>query len=150
VAGAGTYAVPTNSSPVTGLSQACRRTPKPRIYGIQTARVVGKEGEENEEISTDEHGHIWAVSLDREPQNLCPVRVAQTWAGKRWGAIFLPRVGMEVVVDFIEGDPDRPLVTGCVYNGNNKPPYDLPKNKTISGWKSDSSKHNGATTIRVR
>jgi type VI secretion system secreted protein VgrG len=120
------------------------KTPKPRIYGIQTAKVVGKEGEENEEISTDEHGHIWVqFHWDREPQKSCPVRVAQTWAGKRWGAIFLPRVGMEVVVDFIEGDPDRPLVTGCVYNGNNKPPYDLPKNKTISGWKSDSSKHNG-------
>jgi type VI secretion system secreted protein VgrG len=120
------------------------KTPKPRIYGIQTAKVVGKKGEEGEEISTDEHGHIWVqFHWDREPQKSCPVRVAQTWAGKRWGAIFLPRVGMEVVVDFIEGDPDRPLVTGCVYNGDNKPPYDLPDNKTISGWKSDSSRHNG-------
>jgi type VI secretion system secreted protein VgrG len=120
------------------------KTPKPRIYGIQTAKVVGKKGEEGEEISTDEHGHIWVqFHWDREPQKSCPVRVAQTWAGKRWGAIFLPRVGMEVVVDFIEGDPDRPLVTGCVYNGDNKPPYDLPANKTISGWKSDSSRHDG-------
>jgi type VI secretion system secreted protein VgrG len=105
--------------------------------------VVGKKGEENEEISTDEHGHIWVqFHWDREPQKSCPVRVAQTWAGKKWGAIFLPRIGMEVVVDFIEGDPDRPLVTGCVYNGDNKPPY-LPADKTVSGWKSDSSKHNG-------
>jgi type VI secretion system secreted protein VgrG len=119
------------------------KTPKPRIYGIQTAKVVGKKGEEKEEISTDEHGHIWVqFHWDREPQKSCPVRVAQTWAGKKWGALFLPRVGMEVVVDFIEGDPDRPLVTGCVYNGNNKPPY-LPADKTVSGWKSDSSKHNG-------
>jgi type VI secretion system secreted protein VgrG len=117
-------------------------TPKPRIYGIQTAKVVGQKGEEKEEISTDDLGHIW-VRFHWDPQESCPVRVAQTWAGKGWGSIFLPRIGMEVVVDFIEGDPDKPLVTGCVYNGDNKPPYDLPKNKTISGWKSDSSNHNG-------
>jgi len=137
----GSYDILPSSRPYRSLP----KTPKPRIYGIQTAKVVAKNREEEkEEISTDEHGHIWVqFHWDREPQKSCPVRVAQTWAGKRWGAIFLPRVGMEVVVDFIEGDPDRPLVTGCVYNGDNKPPYDLPKNKTISGWKSDSSKHNG-------
>ena len=136
----GSYDILPSSRPYRALPN----TPKPRIYGIQTAKVVGKQGEENEEISTDEDGHIWVqFHWDEEPQKSCPVRVAQTWAGKKWGAIFLPRIGMEVVVDFIEGDPDRPLVTGCVYNGDNKPPYDLPKNKTISGWKSDSSKHNG-------
>jgi len=85
-------------------------TPKPRIYGIQTAKVVGKKGEESEEISTDEHGRIWVqFHWDREPQKSCPVRVAQTWAGKQWGAIFIPRIGMEVVVDFLEGDPDARL-----------------------------------------
>jgi len=116
-------------------------TPKPRIYGIHTARVVGKKGEESEEISTDEYGRIWVqFHWDREPQKSCPVRVAQVWAGKKWGGIFIPRVGMEVVVDFLEGDPDRPLVTGCVYNGDNGPPYDLPDNKTMAGWKSNSSK----------
>jgi len=120
------------------------KTPKPRIYGIQTAKVVGKQGEEKEEISTDEHGRIWVqFHWDREPKKSCPVRVAQTWAGKKWGAIFIPRIGMEVVVDFLEGDPDRPLVTGCVYNGDNKVPYDLPANKTMTGWKSDTSRHNG-------
>jgi type VI secretion system secreted protein VgrG len=120
------------------------KTPKPRIYGIQTAKVVGKKGEEGEEISTDEHGRIWVqFHWDREPKKSCPVRVAQTWAGKQWGAIFIPRIGMEVVVDFLEGDPDRPLVTGCVYNGDNKVPYDLPANKTMTGWKSDTSRHNG-------
>ena len=135
----GSYDILPSSRPYRSLP----KTPKPRIYGIQTAKVVGKEGEEKEEISTDEHGHIWVqFHWDREPQKSCPVRVAQTWAGKRWGALFLPRVGMEVVVDFIEGDPDRPLVTGCVYNGDNKPPY-LPADKTVSGWKSDSSNHNG-------
>jgi len=116
-------------------------TPKPRIHGIQTAKVVGKKGEENEEISTDEHGRIWVQFFwDRDPNLTCPIRVAQVWASKKWGGIFIPRVGMEVVVEFLEGDPDRPLVVGTVYNGDNKVPYDLPDNKTVAGWKSDSSK----------
>jgi type VI secretion system secreted protein VgrG len=116
-------------------------TPKPRIHGIQTAKVVGKKGEENEEISTDEHGRIWVQFFwDRDPKLTCPIRVAQVWASKKWGGIFIPRVGMEVVVEFLEGDPDRPLVIGAVYNGDNKVPYDLPDNKTVAGWKSDSSK----------
>lgn len=116
-------------------------TPKPRIHGIQTAKVVGKKGEENEEISTDEHGRIWVQFFwDREPKLTCPIRVAQVWASKKWGGIFIPRVGMEVVVEFLEGDPDRPLVVGAVYNGDNKAPYDLPDNKTVAGWKSNSSK----------
>jgi len=116
-------------------------TPKPRIYGIQTAKVVGKKGEESEEISTDENAHIWVQFYwDREPKKSCPVRVAHAWSGKRWGTQFIPRVGMEVVVEFLEGDPDRPLVTGCVYNGDNKVPYTLPDNKTQSGTKSESSK----------
>ena len=120
-------------------------TPKPRIYGIQTAKVVPKKGEDSEEISTDEHGRIWVQFFwDREPQKSCPIRVAEVHASKQWGGQFIPRVGMEVVVQFIEGDPDRPLVTGCVYNGDNKHPYDLPSNKTQMGWKSDSSKgHSG-------
>jgi len=120
------------------------KTPKPRIYGIQTAKVVAREGEDGQEISTDKHGHIWVqFHWDREPKKSCPVRVAQSWAGKGWGAIFIPRVGMEVVVDFLEGDPDRPLVTGCVYNGDNEVPYTLPDNKTMTGWKTDTSKHDG-------
>jgi type VI secretion system secreted protein VgrG len=116
-------------------------TPKPRIYGIQTAKVVGKKNEDGEEISTDEHGRIWVQFFwDREPQKSCPIRIAQVWSGKQWGGIFIPRVGMEVVVEFLEGDPDRPLVTGCVYNGDLKVPYDLPDNKTKAGLKSDSTK----------
>jgi type VI secretion system secreted protein VgrG len=120
-------------------------TPKPRIHGIQTAKVVGKEGDDKEEISTDEHGHIWVQFYwDREPQKSCPIRVSQSWASKQWGEQFIPRIGMEVVVEFLEGDPDRPLVTGCVYNGDNKHPYKLPDHKTQSGLKSDSTKgHNG-------
>jgi type VI secretion system secreted protein VgrG len=116
-------------------------TPKPRIHGIQTAKVVCKKGEDGEEISTDEHGRIWVQFFwDREPQKTCPIRVAQVWSGKNWGGQFIPRKDMEVVVEFLEGDPDRPLVTGCVYNGDNKYPYALPANKTQSGLKSDSSK----------
>ena len=120
-------------------------TPKPRIYGIQTAKVVAKKGEEGEEISTDEHGRIWVKFFwDREPKKTCPIRVAQVWASKQWGGQFIPRVEMEVVVEFLEGDPDRPLVTGCVFNGDNKYPYTLPDDKTQSGLKSNSSKgHNG-------
>ena len=119
--------------------------PKPRICGIQTAKVVAKKDEDGEEISTDKHGHIGVqFHWDREPQKSCPIRVAQSWASKQWGEQFIPRIGMEVVVEFLEGDPDRPLVTGCVYNGDNKVPYELPDNKTQSGLKSDSSKgHNG-------
>ena len=120
-------------------------TPKPRIYGIQTAKVVPKKGDDGEEISTDEHGRIWVkFHWDREPQKTCPIRVAQVWSGKQWGGQFIPRIDMEVVVEFLEGDPDRPLVTGCVFNGDNKYPYKLPDNKTQSGVKSDSSKgHDG-------
>jgi type VI secretion system Vgr family protein len=120
-------------------------TPKPRIQGIQTAKVVANEGEDKEEISTDEHGHIWVQFYwDREPKKSCPIRVSQPWAGKKWGHQFIPRIGMEVVVEFLEGDPDRPLVTGCVYNGDNKTPFVLPSKKNISGVVSDSTKgHHG-------
>jgi type VI secretion system secreted protein VgrG len=115
-------------------------TPKPRIYGIQTAKVVGKEGDENEEISTDEHGHIWVQFYwDREPKKSCPVRCAQPWSGDHWGHQFIPRIGMEVVVEYLEGDPDRPLVSSCVYNGTHHVPYTLPENKTQSGCKSKST-----------
>jgi type VI secretion system secreted protein VgrG len=120
-------------------------TAKPHIYGIQTAKVVARDGEDGEEISTDEHGHVWVrFYWDREPKKSCPIRVAQCWSGKKWGEQHIPRVGMEVVVEFLEGDPDRPLVTGCVYNGDNKYPYDLPSNKNQSGWKSRSTKNGTA------
>jgi type VI secretion system secreted protein VgrG len=124
-------------------------TPRPRIHGIQTAKVVAKKGDKNEEISTDEYGRIWVQFFwDREPELTCPIRVAQVWASKKWGGIFIPRVGMEVVVEFLDGDPDRPLVVGTVYNDDNKPPYELPDNKTMAGWKSNSTKNgNGYNEI---
>jgi type VI secretion system secreted protein VgrG len=124
---------------------------RPKIYGIQTAKVVGPAGEE---IYTDEHGRIkvqfhWDRIGANDEKSSCWIRVSQSWAGPGWGFVFLPRIGMEVVVQFLEGDPDRPLVTGCVYNGQNTPPYPLPADKTKSTIKSNSSPGgNGSNEIR--
>nr|WP_281397207.1 type VI secretion system tip protein VgrG [Chitinivorax tropicus] len=122
-----------------------RITPKPFVQGPQTAIVVGKSGEE---IWTDKYGRIkvqfhWDRVGAADEKSSCWLRVAQLWAGKRWGTVFIPRVGMEVVVDFLEGDPDRPLVTGAVYNADNMPPYALPSGATRSAIKSDSTKGSG-------
>ena len=119
-----------------------RITPRPRVQGPQTAIVVGKDGEE---IWTDQYGRIkvqfhWDRVGKEDEKSSCWVRVAQSWSGKRWGSMFIPRIGMEVVVEFLEGDPDRPLVTGCVYNSEMTTPYDLPANQTRSTIKSNSSK----------
>jgi type VI secretion system secreted protein VgrG len=115
---------------------------RPVVQGPQTAIVVGKAGEE---IWTDKYGRIkvqfhWDRLGKDDEDSSCWVRVAQGWAGKGWGAMAVPRIGMEVVVSFLEGDPDRPLVTGCVYNSDNMPPYALPDEQTISTVKSQSSK----------
>jgi type VI secretion system secreted protein VgrG len=116
-------------------------TPKPVIHGPQTATVVNKEGAPGEEIEVDEHGRILIqFHWDRENKPSRRVRVAQIWSGKKWGGQHIPRVGQEVVVEFIEGDPDRPLVVGTVYNEDYRYPYDMPGKKTQSGVKSDSSK----------
>jgi type VI secretion system secreted protein VgrG len=112
-------------------------TPRPYVHGSQTAKVVGKEGEE---IDVDDLGRILVQFFwDRKKTPSRRVRVAQCWSGKRWGGQFIPRIGMEVVVDFEEGDPDRPLVVGTVYNGEYKHPYDLPGQKSQSGVKSNST-----------
>ncbi|AUX34392.1 MULTISPECIES: type VI secretion system Vgr family protein [Sorangium] len=120
-------------------------TPWPTIKGIQTAIVVGPPGEE---VYTDEHGRIkvqfhWDREGKKDGQSSCWIRVSQIWAGAAWGAVFLPRIGHEVVVDFLEGDPDRPLVVGSVYHGTNVPPYALPAEKTKSTLKSNSSTGGG-------
>jgi type VI secretion system secreted protein VgrG len=120
-------------------------TPKPVIYGPQTAVVVGPKGEE---IYTDKHGRIkvqfhWDRQGKNDDKSSRWIRVSQTHSGKGWGGVYLPRIGMEVVVEFIEGDPDRPLVVGTVYNGDNKMPYDMPTNKTQAGMKTRSSKGGG-------
>lgn len=119
-----------------------RTTRKPIIPGAQTAIVVGKAGEE---IWTDEYGRIkvqfhWDQLGENDEKSSCWIRVAQGWAGKSWGQWFLPRIGQEVVVSFLEGDPDRPLVTGAVYNAEQTVPYALPAEQTKSTIKSNSSK----------
>jgi type VI secretion system secreted protein VgrG len=118
-----------------------RRTPRPRVEGCQTAEVVGPQGEE---IFTDKYGRVkvqfhWDRDGQRNASSSCWVRVATMWAGNQWGAVHIPRIGQEVVIDFLEGDPDRPIVVGSVYNANMMPPYTLPDNKTQSGIKSRSA-----------
>ena len=114
---------------------------KPAIAGPQTATVVGPSGEE---IYTDKYGRVkvqfhWDREGGRDEKSSCWIRVSQPWAGRKWGGIFIPRIGMEVIVDFLEGDADQPLITGYVYNAENPVPYDLPANKTQSGVKTRSS-----------
>ncbi len=118
-----------------------RETARPVIPGAQTALVVGPPGEE---IFTDEQGRIkvqfhWDRLGKRDDRSSCWIRVAQAWAGPGFGALYLPRIGHEVVVEFLEGDPDRPIVTGSVYNGANPPPVALPDDKTRSTLRSASS-----------
>ncbi len=122
-----------------------RVTPKPLISGPQTAIVSGKAGEE---IWTDKHGRVkvqfhWDREGKGDEKTSCWLRVAQAWAGKKFGGIFIPRIGHEVIVEFLEGDPDRPIVTGCVYNAREAPSYALPDNMTRSGVKTNSSKGGG-------
>ena len=110
-------------------------TPMPRVHGPQTATVVG-----DGEIDCDEYGRILVrFHWDRADDQSMRVRVGQVWAGQKWGGIFTPRVGMEVIVDHLEGDPDYPIVIGTVYNKENMPPYDLPGERNKSGWKSQST-----------
>jgi len=122
-----------------------RVTPIPVVRGTQTAVVVGPAGEE---IFTDKYGRIkvqfhWDRQGKKDSDSSCWVRVATSWAGQRWGAIHIPRIGQEVVVDFLEGDMDQPIVIGSVYNAECMPPYDLPANKTQSGVKSRSTLNGG-------
>jgi type VI secretion system secreted protein VgrG len=119
---------------------------KARVWGCQTAVVVGPAGEE---IYTDDKGRVkvqfhWDREGQKDAASSCWIRVASFWAGEGWGAIHLPRIGQEVIVDFLEGDPDCPIIVGSVYNAIKVPPYSLPANKTQSGIRSRSSKGGGA------
>jgi len=122
-----------------------RVTPRPAIGGVQTAVVVGPPGEE---IHCDDHGRVkvqfhWDRQGQRNDQSSCWIRVSQPWGGAGQGGMFIPRVGQEVVVQFLEGDPDRPLVVGRVYNGENPVPHGLPANKNISTIRSASTPGGG-------
>lgn len=131
--------------PADTLFRPARRTPRPVMPGPQTARVVGASGEE---IDCDRHGRVrvqfhWDRQGKWDNNSSCWIRVAQPSAGKGWGHQFIPRVGHEVVVEFLDGDPDRPLITGSVYNGENRPPFPLPAEKTRSGVRTSSTKDGG-------
>jgi len=120
-------------------------TPEPVVYGTHTATVVGPAGEE---IFTDKYSRVkvqfhWDRQGKNDADSSCWVRVGTPWAGQNWGIIHIPRIGQEVIVDFLEGDPDQPIIVGSVYNADQMPPYKLPDNKTQSGIKSRSSLHGG-------
>jgi type VI secretion system secreted protein VgrG len=151
------------TTPTAGAEYACtltalqsrqqfrpaRLTPRPHVQGPQTAVVVGPGGEE---IWCDKYGRVkvqfhWDRYGKKNENSSCWIRVSQPWAGGAWGAMAIPRMGQEVVVDFLEGDPDQPLITGRVYNADQMPPYALPANKTQTGIKSRSSLGGGAANF---
>jgi len=128
--------------PSTTTFRPPQTTPRAIIRGSQTAIVVGKSGEE---IWTDQYGRVkvkfhWDQSSAQDETSSCWIRVSQGWAGQQWGSFFIPRIGQEVIVSFLDGDPDRPIITGCVYNGQQTTPYALPNEQTKSTIKSNSSK----------
>ncbi len=130
-----------------------RRTPRPTVQGPHTALVVGPSGEE---IYTDKYGRVkvqfhWDRLGAKNEKSSCWVRVSSPWAGKSFGFVQIPRIGQEVVVDFLEGDPDQPIITGRVYNAEQMPPWELPANATQSGVLTRSSKggaYGNANAIR--
>ena len=133
--------------PATVVYKAPRTFEKPRIYGPQTAKVIVSEGEE---IHLDKLGRVnvqffWDKLRKPNTVDNTWVRVAQQWAGNGWGAYFWPRVGDEVMIAFLNGDPDNPVVVGSVYNGTNMPKYALPDMSTRSGWVTRSSKGGDAS-----
>ena len=131
--------------------RAPSRTPKPIVQGSQTAMVVGPSGEE---IFTEKNGQVkvqfhWDRVGKRDEKSSCWVRVSHPWAGKGWGAVSIPRIGQEVIVDFLEGDPDRPIVTGRVYNAEVMPPFPLPDGGVVSGIKSNTHKGSGYNELSM-
>jgi type VI secretion system secreted protein VgrG len=122
-----------------------RVTPEPVVQGCQTAVVVGPGGEE---IYTDKYGRVkvqffWDRQGKKNANSSCWMRVSYPWAGQQWGAIHIPRIGQEVIVGFLEGDPDQPIIVGRVYNAEQMPPFPLPGKAVISGVKSNSTKGGG-------
>lgn len=120
-------------------------TPRPVMRGTQTAVVVGPAGEE---IFTDKYGRVkvqfhWDREGKYDADSSCWIRVATNWAGKQWGGVHIPRIGQEVIVDFLEGDPDAPIIVGNVYNADQMPPAKLPDKRMVSGLKSNTYKGQG-------
>src|SRR6267143_1570311 len=122
-----------------------RRTPQPVVQGCQSAVVVGPGGEE---IYTDKYGRVkvqfhWDREGKMNENSSCWVRVSHPWAGQGWGAVSIPRIGQEVIVDFLEGNPDQPIIVGRVYNAEQMPPFGMPGGAVVSGIKSNSTKGGG-------
>lgn len=139
------YNVAFRCMPATEQFRAPLTTPWPEIAGVHTAVVVGPKGEE---IHTDKYGRIkvqfhWDRLGTKDENSSCFVRTMMPWTGKNWGMIAIPRIGQEVVIHFEEGDPDRPIAVGMLYNADNMPPYALPASMTQSGVKTNSSKGGG-------
>jgi len=142
---AGTFQCDFSAIPSKQQYRPPRRTPKPFVQGPQSAVVTGPSGEE---IYTDKYGRVkvqfhWDREAKKNEKTSCWVRVSHPWAGKNFGVIHIPRMGQEVIVDFLEGDPDQPIITGRVYNAEQMPPWDLPANATQSGILTRSSKGGG-------
>jgi type VI secretion system secreted protein VgrG len=128
-----------------------RRSPRPVVHGVQTAVVVGPGGEE---IFVDKYGRVkvqffWDREGKRDENSSCWLRVSQPWAGKGWGGVSIPRIGQEVIVSFLEGDPDQPIIVGRVYNGEQMPPYGLPGSGVVSGLKSQTHKGSGYNELSM-
>lgn len=135
--------------PANASFRPARITPRPLVRGPQTAVVVGPAGAE---IYTDEFSRVkvqffWDREGKKDEKSSCWIRVSQNWAGQNWGFVCIPRIGQEVIVGFLEGDPDQPIIIGRVYNADQMPPYDLPANMTQSGIKSRSSKGGGTANF---
>ena len=128
-----------------------RTTPKPFVQGPQTAMVVGPAGDE---IYTDKFGRVkvqfhWDRYGKKDENSSCWIRVSHPWAGKGWGSVATPRIGQEVIVDFLEGDPDQPIITGRVYNAENQPPFGFPAGAVLSGIKSNTHKGGGNNELSM-
>src|SRR5437588_131459 len=138
----GTYQCSFRAMTTQQQFRPARTAPKPHVTGPQTAVVVGPAGDE---IYTDKYGRVkvqfpWDRYGKKNENSSCWMRVSHPWAGKNWGMIAIPRIGQEVIVDFLEGDPDEPIITGRVYNAEQMPPYALPANMTQTGTKTRSTK----------
>ncbi len=145
------FSVRLQAIPSAQTYQPPRLTPKPIVQGPQTAIVVGKAGDE---IHTDKYGRVkvqfhWDRYGQKDENSSCWIRVSHPWAGQNWGMIAIPRIGQEVIVEFLEGDPDRPIITGRVYNADQMPPWSLPANMTQSGIKTRSTKGGNINTANA-
>ncbi len=149
--GGATYRCSFSAMPTRQQFRPQRTTRKPSVQGPQTAMVVGPAGDE---IHTDQFGRVkvqfhWDRLGKHDENSSCWIRVSQPWAGKGWGGVSTPRIGQEVIVDFLEGDPDQPIITGRVYNAESQPPFGFPAGAVVSGIKSNTHKGSGYNELSM-